>query len=497
VFAPTRPPEELYDLQADPFELNDLSGSSSPEIRATMAKLRAGVDRWMTDTKDRGGEPEPPEARNIGVAGRGRGGGGTAAAIPVGGRGAAAATGTAAGGGAAATGGRAGRRSTGTTQTAQVPASASAASPTQSAGAPASNPATTPPKLSAATSPLALANLGVMYVGGRTVSSPGGGRRGGGSTQTNVAEQAPVHYLIPEKKTQALSVVMVPGLGLTSYLYLSTPDGREGWAQQFARRGYAVYVVDEPNNAVSGFDLTSFNAVRAGNAPPATLPGMMLWSNESAWRTWGIGTAPGVPFEDTQFPVAHIDQLYASFTPVISPTDPGASPGPAGTAAATPALVPGGRGGRGGGGASSGRFGSDVKGRALIALLERVGPSILIVHSAAGLTAVEALRARPDLVKALVMIEPVGSPTAPAEVKALLARTSYLAVFGDHFEVRSMQGRYDACVETARLLAQAGGLAKVIRLPDTGVKGNTHLLMQDRNSHDIARLVMDWLAGHR
>jgi pimeloyl-ACP methyl ester carboxylesterase len=130
-----------------------------------------------------------------------------------------------------------------------------------------------------------------------------------------------------------------------------------------------------------------------------------------------------------------------------------------------------------------------------VALLEAIGPSVLIVHSAAGLTAVEALRARPDLVKALIMIEPVGSPTAPAEVKSLLAGTPYLAVFGDHFDVRSMQGRYEACVETARLIADAGGRAKVIRLPDTGVKGNTHLLMQDRNSHDIARLIIDWLAG--
>ena len=35
--------------------------------------------------------------------------------------------------------------------------------------------------------------------------------------------------------------------------YTGTPDGREGWAQYFVRRGYAVYVVDQPGRGRSGY----------------------------------------------------------------------------------------------------------------------------------------------------------------------------------------------------------------------------------------------------
>ena len=40
--------------------------------------------------------------------------------------------------------------------------------------------------------------------------------------------------------------------------YTGTPDGREGWAQYFVRQGYAVYVVDQPGRGRSGF-LTAAN----------------------------------------------------------------------------------------------------------------------------------------------------------------------------------------------------------------------------------------------
>ena len=38
---------------------------------------------------------------------------------------------------------------------------------------------------------------------------------------------------------------MVHGGSQTGTNFTGTPDGREGWAQYFVRRGYAVYVVDQ------------------------------------------------------------------------------------------------------------------------------------------------------------------------------------------------------------------------------------------------------------
>ena len=58
---PTMPEEELYDLQTDPFELQNLAKSEKPEHQAKLAKLRGVVDQWIIDICDRGRTPEPPE----------------------------------------------------------------------------------------------------------------------------------------------------------------------------------------------------------------------------------------------------------------------------------------------------------------------------------------------------------------------------------------------------------------------------------------------------
>ena len=128
-----------------------------------------------------------------------------------------------------------------------------------------------------------------MFVGGREIQMQTTGGRFGGGQQTQIVEQAPVHYLIPpeDKQKGKLPVVMVPGMGLTSYLYLATPDGRDGWAQIFAKAGHPVYVFDEPNNAISGFDVSPFDAVKQGQADASQVPRFMLWSNETPSRSLG------------------------------------------------------------------------------------------------------------------------------------------------------------------------------------------------------------------
>lgn len=56
LFAPTRPPEELYDLAADPWEVRNLA--SDPAHAATLLELRNKLDRWMEQTNDQGRTPE-------------------------------------------------------------------------------------------------------------------------------------------------------------------------------------------------------------------------------------------------------------------------------------------------------------------------------------------------------------------------------------------------------------------------------------------------------
>ncbi len=42
----------------------------------------------------------------------------------------------------------------------------------------------------------------------------------------------------------------------------------------------------------------------------------------------------------------------------------------------------------------------------------------------------------------------------------------------------------------------AGGKAEILVLPEIGIKGNTHMLMQDNNSLDIADILLDWIGKH-
>ena len=56
--ASSKPAEELYDLQTDPFELNNLA--ESPEQKQVLAGLRSVLEKWMVDTNDQGRTPEDP-----------------------------------------------------------------------------------------------------------------------------------------------------------------------------------------------------------------------------------------------------------------------------------------------------------------------------------------------------------------------------------------------------------------------------------------------------
>lgn len=170
-----------------------------------------------------------------------------------------------------------------------------------------------------------------------------------------------------------------------------------------------------------------------------------------------------------------IDQFYASWPPRVS-------------------LAQGGGrgGGRGAGGADTATAGGDLA--ALEALLERIGPALVVPHSMGGQVAFALARQRPELFHALVVIEPVGCPRT-AEQVAPIADLPFLAVYGDYIESRGQAGRLEACRETARLIREAGGRADVLSLPDEGVRGNTHLLMQDDNSLEIADRIVAWIAG--
>jgi len=58
---PSMPPEELYDLKADPHEIDNLASSVRPEHQAALARLRGVLQEWIDETNDQGRTLEPAD----------------------------------------------------------------------------------------------------------------------------------------------------------------------------------------------------------------------------------------------------------------------------------------------------------------------------------------------------------------------------------------------------------------------------------------------------
>ncbi|MDD4872257.1 MAG: sulfatase [Kiritimatiellae bacterium] len=59
--APTMPSEELFDLEKDPHEINNLVKSDKPEHQEALKRLRAVLEKWIDESNDQGRIPEPAE----------------------------------------------------------------------------------------------------------------------------------------------------------------------------------------------------------------------------------------------------------------------------------------------------------------------------------------------------------------------------------------------------------------------------------------------------
>src|ERR1700686_5199772 len=211
--------------------------------------------------------------------------------------------------------------------------------------------------------PLVLARDGFFYVNAKTTTVDG---------KDYVSHQMYVEVRIPAKQTHPYPIVMVHGGTMSGTNYTGTPDGREGWAQYFVRQGFAVYVVDQPGRARSGFLAAAYGPmhnVERGNALSRFVAQekFKLWPQAALHTQW-----PGSGEPDDPATV----QLAASQMPAIADF----------------ALQ---------------QF---LNRDALLALLDKIGPSILLTHSQAGAFGWPVADARPDLVKAILAIEPNGPP---------------------------------------------------------------------------------------
>ncbi len=70
-------------------------------------------------------------------------------------------------------------------------------------------------------------------------------------------------------------------------------------------------------------------------------------------------------------------------------------------------------------------------------------------------------------------------------------------LFGDYVDLSPRWApRLKGCREFVQAANAAGGKAELVLLPEIGIHGNSHMLMQDKNSLDVADWLAGWIEGH-
>ena len=310
--------------------------------------------------------------------------------------------------------------------------------------------------------PVALARWGSFHVGGREVRVAGEAAREilftPGSAPaildpngTYLVGAMYAQVMEPAPRRGAVPLMLWHGGGLTGACWESTPDGREGWQHFFFRQGWETVLTDAVERGRSGWT----------RIPEETGGVPVILTVENPWERFRIG--PGTPQEGRVFPGQQFPADMASWRAFIR------------------GCVP--------------RFTTtdDLTLAAYCALLDRIGPSVVVAHSQGGFFAWRAAQERPGKVRALVLVEPAS--TGLAEKAAALAAVPVLMLYGDHIAEDprwpAIRARGLAFAEAVRA---AGGAVEVLDLPALGIRGNSHMIMMDRNSDSVAALVQEWLS---
>lgn len=323
--------------------------------------------------------------------------------------------------------------------------------------------------------PLTIQEQGSFAVGGTVSSTPGtyDNNAPTAAGQTLHGDHAYVFYQIPPNP-KPLPIVMLHGAFQSARSWETTPDGREGFQNIFLRRGYPVYLVDQPRRG------------RAGNSTVATTIEPTPY-DQLFFDQFRIGKWPEY-FSNVQFShdPAALDQFFRSVTP------------------------------------NTGPFDANVISDAMAALFDKTGPAILFTHSQAGGPGWWTAIKNPN-VKGIVALEPgsgfifpegevpADMPSAAGTLKGesvpvadfeKLTKLPIVIYYGDNFPTEPTaergQDNWRVRLAMAKLWVDAvnkhGGDATLIHLPDIGIKGGTHFLMSDLNNVEIANQIAKFLA---
>ena len=306
--------------------------------------------------------------------------------------------------------------------------------------------------------PLTLAGQGSFFVGGRDIQSdtlstlPAYAPSG-----TITVDQVYVRYQIPVEPVRP-PLVLIHGCCLTGKTWETTPDGRMGWDEFFVRRGFPTYVIDQAWRGRSAISPAQIDAVKMGKAEPDSLPPVFSAGREPAWAIFRFGPEYPKVFPGMQFPLEAQGEFWKQMVADWSAALPVPNP-----------TVP-----------------------ALSDLAKRLKGAVLVSHSQSGIYPFQTAALDRTGIRAIVAIEPAACPDPAKDDLAPYKDLPILVLFGDFVDASPRWApRLKQCRSFAAAANATGGRAELILLPEIGIHGNSHMLMQDKNSLDIA----DWLAG--
>ncbi|MCC6779039.1 MAG: esterase [Hyphomicrobiales bacterium] len=311
--------------------------------------------------------------------------------------------------------------------------------------------------------PVQLRDFGSFHIGGRLIEitgqpvkevvfTPGGVPAKVDPNGKYQVEQMYVQYHLPQSRKGRVPLLLWHGGGLSGVTYETKPDGGDGWLGYFVRRGWDTYVSDAVERGRSGWTNTF-------KGDPVFLPFGDPWERFRVGPagSWNDDKAKRTTYPGTQFPIEAYEQFMKQGVPRWLTTD-------------------------------------DQIVAAYLELVDKVCPCVVLVHSQSGAFGFKALEARPDKIKGLVAVEPTlgGDRAKVASIKG----TPVLMVYGDNAKDHPRWSKIrQGGVDYANVLKAAGGSVDVVDLPDVGIKGNSHMVMMDKNSDQVADLIQKWLVG--
>jgi pimeloyl-ACP methyl ester carboxylesterase len=308
--------------------------------------------------------------------------------------------------------------------------------------------------------PLTIARQGSFFIGGRDVAAetlstlPAYAASG-----TVTVDQMYVRYQVPVAPT-GRPLVLVHGCCLTGKTWETTPDGRMGWDEYFVRHGHPTYVVDQAWRGRSAGSIADINKVRSGKAGVEALPTVFAAAHEGAWAIFRFGAEYPQVFPGLRFPLAAQGEFWKQMVPDWLNALPTPNP-----------TVP-----------------------ALSELAKRLEGAVLVSHSQSGIYPFQTAALSRAGIAGIVSIEPGACPAATGDM-APYRGLPILVLWGDYVELAPRwTPRLKGCRDFAAAANAAGGRVEVAVLPEMGIRGNSHMLMQDDNSLEIADWLVGWLA---